>query len=142
MTTVAVGAVLTCGVGEARAEGDQEEEINMENLVEPTVVEKPRYFSPQEVEAMVDLKAREAGLNPVVAKMIAWCESRFGQFAKNRSGASGVFQIMPTTWQNVLDKFLPLRKYEMNIWDAGDNIDAAFALWKNDGSHHWKQCGG
>lgn len=34
----------------------------------------------------------------VTMRRRAWCESRFNRFAHNPSGASGLFQFLPSTW--------------------------------------------
>ena len=74
------------------------------------------------VVGLVAEKAYAAGIDPVVALRIAWCESRYDSAAKNSSSsASGVFQFINKTW----------KKYcAGNRFDAEDNIDCFVKLYK------------
>ena len=52
-----------------------------------------------DVQYLITSKAREYGLDPDTMLKIADIESKFDPKARNPSGASGVFQFMPSTWQ-------------------------------------------
>ena len=137
VATASAGAVVTCGSGR----GDTYEREDRRPAPNQDRSIPIRVFTPDESRIMAGKKALELGLDPIKFEQVGDCEGRWNQFAHNPSGASGLFQIMPRTWQNILDKFLPSKPYR-NIWDAEDNIEAAATLWKKDGSWHWRQCGG
>lgn len=70
------------------------------------------------------------------ALRVAMCESSLRPNAYNRSGASGVFQFLASTWRET-----PYRGYSrFNAWA---NIEAAHWLYLRDG-HSWREwsCGG
>lgn len=53
-----------------------------------------------DVPALIAEVALEHGLSPAWMHRIAWCESRFQPWARNRrSGAAGLWQFMPGTWR-------------------------------------------
>lgn len=51
---------------------------------------------------------------------LAYCESRLDPFARNPSGASGLFQVMPGTWQTT-----PYRRH----WIFSARYSALAAAW-------------
>ena len=69
-----------------------------------------------DVQSLITSKAREYGLDPDTMLKIADIESKFDPKARNPSGASGVFQFMPSTWQ----------QYGKggHVFDAEANVDA------------------
>lgn len=72
------------------------------------------------------------GANTDAALRVMRCESGGNEFAKNPSGASGLFQFMPSTWEWVMDE-----EYPGSVWDGMRNIEAAAILSKGgtDWSH-------
>ncbi len=80
-----------------------------------------------DVEETIKRMAREYGVNEETALRIAWCESRFDQFAKNpTSSASGVFQITKGTFEDGVRW-----KFDGWVWsgvfDGEKNIE--MAIW-------------
>jgi LysM repeat protein len=66
------------------------------------------------------------------ALRVAACESSYNPYAVNRSsGASGVFQFMPSTWAGT-----PYAGYSM--FNASANIHAAYWLFQRDG-YSWRE---
>jgi uncharacterized protein YraI len=64
---------------------------------------------------------------------VARCESLLDPNAVNsRSGASGLFQFMPSTFA-----FTPNGKAGQDIFDPRANADAAGWMWANGMRHHW-----
>jgi G5 domain/Transglycosylase SLT domain len=54
---------------------------------------------PADIEAVIRAAAAAWGADPIQLLRVAWCESRYNALAYNaRSGASGLFQFIPTTW--------------------------------------------
>jgi surface rod structure-forming protein G/transglycosylase-like protein with SLT domain/uncharacterized protein DUF348 len=53
---------------------------------------------PADIEAIIRAAATRYGADPDQLLRVAWCESRYNPNAYNPSGASGLFQFMPTTW--------------------------------------------
>jgi uncharacterized protein YabE (DUF348 family) len=51
-----------------------------------------------EIEAIIRDAAAAHGVDPEQLLRVAYCESRFNPGAYNASGASGLFQFMPRTW--------------------------------------------
>jgi soluble lytic murein transglycosylase-like protein len=61
---------------------------------------------------------------------VAACESGYNPNAHNASGASGVFQFMPTTWRGT-----PYGS--QNIFDASANVNAAAWYYQKNGGGAW-----
>jgi hypothetical protein len=69
------------------------------------------------------------------AMNVAWCESRYHPTSVNSSsGASGLFQFLPSTWA-----FTPYASY--STFDPKYNALAAAWLYNRDGPSQW-QCQG
>ena len=51
-----------------------------------------------EIEAIIREAAAAQGADPEQLLRVAYCESRFNPGAYNASGASGLFQFLPSTW--------------------------------------------
>ncbi|WP_244598481.1 lytic transglycosylase domain-containing protein [Rhizobium tubonense] len=75
-----------------------------------------------EIEKLVDVSAQAHGVDPGLAKAIAWTESRFDQNRTSAKGARGAMQLMPDT-----AKELGVR----DICDAASNIDGGIRHLKN-----------
>ncbi len=75
--------------------------------------------SPTQVRALLDLYAGRHGVDPSLARAIAWQESRWIQSARSHAGAIGVMQLMPATarWFGpaVLGRRLDPTRLEDNI---------------------------
>jgi soluble lytic murein transglycosylase-like protein len=65
------------------------------------------------------------------ALRVAKCESNYNPYAVNRSsGASGLFQFLPSTWA-----FTP--EHNLSVFDPTANADAAAWLYARDGPSQW-----
>lgn len=94
--------------------------------IEPRVVEIDR----------PSLLAAEPSIEtaPLMARKIAWCESRWDGRAKNpNSSASGYFQFIDSTWESVTGLPAPARDYPYSV-----QLEAWETLWdEGRGAHHW-----
>jgi len=73
------------------------------------------------------------GLPRAWAYRVAWCESRYDPGAYNRwSGASGLYQFLPTTWRNT-----PQGRAGLSPFDPYANAEAAAWLYRVGGPGHW-----
>jgi soluble lytic murein transglycosylase-like protein len=61
---------------------------------------------------------------------VAWCESRLNPYARNPSGASGLFQFMPSTWRTT-----PYRW--RSIWSARWQAMAAGWMFAHGRAREW-----
>lgn len=96
-----------------------------------------RAYASVSVEAHITRVATEMGVDPTLAKAVAWCESGYKQGVKNAQGssASGVFQIIKSTWQGSLKAMgLPPN---LDVFDAGSNILVGVWLMKEAGTRPW-----
>jgi hypothetical protein len=70
------------------------------------------------VRTTIDRWARFYGVDPALARALAWMESGFQQDVVSSAGAVGVMQLLPETWEfvdSVLLGFRTPRTYEGNI---------------------------
>jgi hypothetical protein len=95
------------------------------------------------VRATIDRWAQFYGVDPALARALAWMESGFQQDVVSSAGAIGVMQLLPETWafvDSVLLGFRTPRTYEGNIragvrylrWQLdyfGGNVRLALAGW-------------
>lgn len=78
-------------------------------------------YTKEEVEAMIVAYSAQYGIDPQTPKCIAFHESGYNQFSKNKSStASGVYQYLTSTWKNTDEG-----KAGMNVFDAEANVKAA-----------------
>lgn len=80
-----------------------------------------RHYSKAEVEALIRQYSNQYGVNPATATCIAFRESGYNQFSKNKSStASGVFQYVRSTWAGTDEG-----RSGLSVFDADANIKAA-----------------
>ncbi|HAG27645.1 TPA: hypothetical protein DCG61_02595 [Patescibacteria group bacterium] len=80
-----------------------------------------RSYTKEEVEALIVAYSAQYGIDPQTPKCIAFHESGYNQFSKNkRSTASGVFQYLNSTW-----KATDEGKAGHSVFDADANVKAA-----------------
>ena len=60
-----------------------------------------RPMSPSQVRATINFWARHYGVNPRLARALAWIESGFQTHVRSSAGARGVMQVTPATWRFV-----------------------------------------
>lgn len=102
------------------------------SLVPATVNRKytGRTYTKNEVEALIVSYSEQYGIDPKTPKCIAFYESGYNQFSKNkRSTASGVFQYIRSTWNSTDEG-----KAGYSVFDADANVKAAvkyMAVHKN-----------
>jgi LysM repeat protein len=65
------------------------------------VLRVPTAAAPSSVRALVDQTARRYGVDPALARALAWQESGFQTNLTSSAGAWGVMQIIPPTWDFV-----------------------------------------
>jgi soluble lytic murein transglycosylase-like protein len=96
-----------------------------------------------EIRAAIDHWARFYGVDPALARALAWMESGFQQDVVSSVGAIGVMQLLPETWEfvdTVLLGFRTPRTYAGNVragvrylrWqldEFGGNVRLALAGW-------------
>jgi peptidoglycan hydrolase-like protein with peptidoglycan-binding domain len=70
----------------------------------PTAVSGER--SPTEVRDLVDAWARRYGVDPALARALAWMESGYQTNLTSHAGAWGVMQIIPSAWDYVEEVLL------------------------------------
>lgn len=73
------------------------------------------------------------GCNSQQLYRVMMCESSGNPLAYNKSGASGLFQFMPNTW----NYFSRISGIYGDIWDAEDQIHLAAWAFSNGLSYHW-----
>ena len=69
------------------------------------------------------------GVNPYLVMGLAWHESGWNASAISSAGAVGIMQVMPATAE--ADGPALLHR-QVNLYDAGDNIDLGTAILKNN----------
>lgn len=80
-----------------------------------------KHYTKDEVEALIVAYSAQYGIDPQTPKCIAFHESGYNQFSKNkRSTASGVFQYLTSTWRHTDEG-----KAGMSVFDADANVKAA-----------------
>lgn len=80
-----------------------------------------RIYTKDEVEALIVAYSEQYGIDPQTPKCIAFYESGYNQFSKNkRSTASGVFQYLSSTWKHTDEG-----KAGHSVFDADANVKAA-----------------
>lgn len=78
-------------------------------------------YTKEEVEAMIVAYSAQYGIDPETPKCIAFHESGYNQFSKNKSStASGVYQYLTSTWKNTDEG-----KAGLSVFDADANVKAA-----------------
>lgn len=98
---------------------------------------KPRTAIKEDVVAMITRKAIKAGINPIKARRIAFCESSNNPLARNKySSASGIFAFTRATWLEGIKK-RKLNWTAEDVFDAEKNIDMAIWLYKKYGDKPW-----
>jgi hypothetical protein len=99
--------------------------------------------SRESVRAEIDYWARQYGVDPKLARALAWMESGFQQDVVSSVGAVGVMQLLPETWEfvdTVLLGFRTPRDYRGNVragvrylrWQLdqfGGDVRLALAGW-------------
>ena len=90
------------------------------------VAGKPRGHATPEISSIIAGAAQRHGVSADTMMAIADIESKFNPNAHNDSGASGLFQFMPST----------AKAYGLgNPFDASDNADAAARLLKDNAAY-------
>jgi LysM repeat protein len=76
------------------------------------------------VRALLERSAARHGVDPALARAVAWHESGFWQGARSSTGAIGVMQLMPgtATWLGPA-----LLGRGLNPYDVGDNVEGGVA---------------
>lgn len=70
-------------------------------ILEGAMLRLPAASSPTGVRGMVDRWARHFGVDPALARALAWMESGYQTNLTSSAGAWGVMQIIPATWEFV-----------------------------------------
>ena len=133
MYWIAVGAIgygytynsrVLVGISSGLGNRTGAEEINYENTVSHRITAK-RIPTIDEIEEEID---RVFG-SKTWGRRVAWCESRYNFGAINdTSGASGLFQFMPTTFSaNGGD----------DIWNWKEQITIAKKMFDNGQAYQW-----
>jgi peptidoglycan hydrolase-like protein with peptidoglycan-binding domain len=70
-------------------------------ILEGAMLRLPVAASPTNVRGMLDRWARHYGVDPALARALAWMESGFQTNLTSSAGAWGVMQIIPAAWEFV-----------------------------------------
>jgi hypothetical protein len=116
----------------------------------PEVQNKSRFFSGENIDAIINKVGDALGLDPSLIKAVVKTESNFDEKAVSRAGAKGLMQLMPGTAKEmgVSDPFNPFE----NIWGGarylkkmldrhGGNVNKALAAY-NWGPGNFDRSGG
>jgi len=77
----------------------------------PAAVRPPLAAPPAAVRTLITRMAHRQGVDPALARAVAWMESGFQPHVVSRAGALGVMQVTPSTWEFV-ETVLLRRKVE------------------------------
>lgn len=77
----------------------------------PAAVRPPLAAPPAAVRTLITRMAQRQGVDPALARAVAWMESGFQPHVVSRAGALGVMQVTPSTWEFV-ETVLLRRKVE------------------------------
>ncbi len=95
-------------------------QVKASSAVNPVSTYAGKNYSKEEVELLIRHYAAVYGINAQTPLCIAWHESGYNQFSKNRSStASGVFQYLTSTW-----KYTDEGKAGLSVFDADANVRA------------------
>lgn len=105
---------------------------------EPPVIEQ-QIVVPLTIEEKISQAARGAGIDPIIARKIAFCESSLQQFNPDgtllrghvNSKDVGLFQI------NLFYHLADSKKLGYDVMAVDGNIAYAMLLLKRDGTRHW-----
>lgn len=67
----------------------------------PASIRAPLAAPPTAVRGLISRTARRYGLDPALARAVAWMESGFQPHVVSTAGALGVMQVTPATWEFV-----------------------------------------
>jgi peptidoglycan hydrolase-like protein with peptidoglycan-binding domain len=67
----------------------------------PASIRAPLAAPPAAVRALISTTAASRGVDPELARAVAWMESGFQPHVVSRAGALGVMQVTPATWEFV-----------------------------------------
>ena len=67
----------------------------------PAALRPPLAAPPAAVRLLISRTARRHGVDPALARAVAWMESGFQPHVVSRAGALGVMQVTPPTWEFV-----------------------------------------
>jgi len=82
-------------------------------------------------QIILDAFAPLGGAGQTWAMRVARCESNYNPYAVNRySGASGLFQFLPSTWQS-------MPQHSQSVFDPVANAQAAAVLYQRSGPNQW-----
>ena len=102
-------------------------------LPAPTTVRVAGASTWWDVPSLIAATAARWGLDAQQMLRIAFCESRYDPAAYNRSsGASGLFQAIPSTWRST-----PQGRAGLSPFDPVANVEAAAWLMKTYGPGQW-----
>ena len=111
--------------GEPAADTADESDPNLN--VDPASSVHPHSTNERVSAEQVGAVAAPQGVSPSLAKSVAWQESGFNNAAESVTGARGVMQIMPPTWEWIDDN---LAEGPLDSASAHDNIRAG-AMYLN-----------
>lgn len=78
-----------------------------------------------DVGALIDQTARRYGVDPALAKAVAWQESGWNQGVVSSAGAVGVMQVLPSTGSFVSTSLVGRR---LDLSNTADNVEAGVAF--------------
>jgi len=114
----------------------QEEAENISALTERDCL--PRYEADQYTECAVADAAARYDVSKTLLADLAWCESRFDDEAYNPSSATGLFQFITSTWNNIAKHGAPY-SYLPRTNARANAFNAAWLISRDDlgGISHW-----
>lgn len=100
-------------------------------VVKPVAYVRPAVVVPAskaQIAAMIRAAAARYGANGDQMVRVAMCESGLNPYARNASGASGLFQFKPATFYG---------NGGHNIWDPADQSDVAARMFARGQASQW-----
>ena len=73
---------------------------------------------------------RIGGWQAAWLRRVPRCESGWNPYARNPSGASGLFQFMPSTWRTT-------HVGHLSIWQSRNQVRAAWWMLRHNRSREW-----
>jgi len=89
-------------------------------------VSKPQSVDRTSINRIVNIAARDAGVDPKLVHAIIHAESRYNPQAKSEAGAKGLMQLTPIAIRELREK----NKFVGDPWDSHDNVRMGIAYYK------------